>query len=85
MRQMKILVVYSMFLKWSDDKLSNRTVTAYLNDESASKEVDNGTPQGGILSTDYWNGDGDEGRIPIVDSDEILLVTIDGDVACARS
>ena len=59
-RSMERLEVQPIYLKWSEHMLSNRTVTAYLNDKSASKEVDNGTPQGGILSTDYWNGDGDD-------------------------
>ena len=60
LNNMERLGVQPIFLRWSEHMLSNRTVTAYLNDESASKEIDNGTPQGGILSTDYWNGDGDD-------------------------
>ena len=59
-RNTERLEVQPIFLKWSEHMLSNRTVTAYLNDVSTLKEVDNGIPQGGILSTDYWNGDGDD-------------------------
>ena len=51
---------------WIEHMLKNRKVTVYMGDSSANKELNRGTPQGGILSPTIFNIDTEDGlsRIP---------------------
>jgi len=42
-------------IKWSKFMLENRKAIAFFGDEQVEKDTDRGTPQGYILSTDFWN------------------------------
>ena len=46
--------------EWIANMLKNRTVTASMGDDTVTKEIDRGTPQGGILSPMIFNVDVDE-------------------------
>jgi hypothetical protein len=45
---------------WIKNMLENRTVTAKIGDSEASKNINRGTPQGGILSPTIYNIDTDD-------------------------
>ena len=43
-------------LTWTEHMLKNRTVIAQINEDTATKIVNRGCPQGGLKSTILWNG-----------------------------
>jgi len=49
MKNLKSTGVNDNILKWTDDMLSNRTITASLNGAQVKKNSSRGCPQGGIL------------------------------------
>ena len=58
MRNLESTGVNNNILKWTQDMLANRTITASLNGAQVQKNSDRGCPQGGILSGPVlWNGD----------------------------
>lgn len=47
-------------INWITDALINRQAIATLNGEVVMKMVNRGTPQGGVLSVNYWNANMDD-------------------------
>ena len=60
-------------INWITDALVNRQAIATLNGETVIKMVDRGTPQGGVLSVNYWNANMDDllERFPAGESGDV--------------
>ena len=65
---------------WTKFMLENRTTTAKLGNIASEKNIDRGTPQGGILSVDLWNLDMNDmtTRFPENNPTEIFIFADDG-------
>ena len=55
---LKQLGVDEGMIKWAQHMLNNRTVVVCVNGTTRQKPAKRGTPQGGVGSPNYWNGNG---------------------------